>query len=218
MEEFNSADILKKQNRKKRLAFLEVGLFEISFVLIIIIVLFGILNYFNILSLSTLYPNQLAFLPHIPYSQNKTTQDVFQKPQLAIPVFKRLTNQATEDKISKYLSYMKTHSVNLQDPNPLIAIANGAFSGYSKDTIQITTANNVMNFLVASETAILTVEEPQSPIPSSVPNKSLKVSSNYTLLELVGKIKFGDILQVSYLKTSPEKATEIIFRTNSQTN
>ncbi len=64
MEEFNSADILKKQNRKKKFALLEIGLFEISFVLIIIIVLFGLLNYFNILSLSTLYPNQLGFLPH----------------------------------------------------------------------------------------------------------------------------------------------------------
>ncbi|MCL6096529.1 MAG: hypothetical protein M1444_02480 [Patescibacteria group bacterium] len=64
MEEFNSADILEKQNRKKRLATLEVGLFEISFVLIIIIVLFGLLNYFNILSLSTLYPNTFGFLPH----------------------------------------------------------------------------------------------------------------------------------------------------------
>lgn len=218
MEEFNSADILRKQNRKKRLAFLEVGLFEASFVLIIIIVLFGILNYFNILSLSALYPNQLGFLPHIPYSQNKATQDVSQKPQFPIPAFKRLANQAAEDKISKYLTYMKTHSINLQDPNPLIVITNGAFSGYSKNTIQITTADKVMNFLVASETAILTVEEPQNPIPSSVPNKSLKVSSNYTFLELVKKITFGDILQVSYLKTSPEKATEIIFRTNSQAN
>jgi hypothetical protein len=64
MEEFNSKDIIEKQKIKKRFATMEVGLFEISFVLIIIIVLFGLLNYFNILSLSTLYPNQLGFLPH----------------------------------------------------------------------------------------------------------------------------------------------------------
>jgi predicted PurR-regulated permease PerM len=64
MEEFNSVDILKKQNEKKRLTFLEIVLFEISFVLIIVIVVFGALNYFNILSLSTLYPNQLSWLPH----------------------------------------------------------------------------------------------------------------------------------------------------------
>ncbi len=74
MEEFNSADILRNQNRKKRLAFLEVGLFEISFVLIFIVVIFGTLNYFNILSLSTLYPNQLGFLPRKQLTNTKINQ------------------------------------------------------------------------------------------------------------------------------------------------
>jgi len=80
MEEFNSADILKNQDRKKKFAFLEVGLFEISFVLIIIILFFGILNYFNILSLSKLYPNTFGFLPH------QTTLSTTYKPASTKPV------------------------------------------------------------------------------------------------------------------------------------
>lgn len=51
-----------KKSWLKVFAFLEVGIFEIIFVGVVLILLFGILNYFNILSLSELYP-QLGFLP-----------------------------------------------------------------------------------------------------------------------------------------------------------
>jgi nitrate reductase NapE component len=53
----------EKKSWLKVFAFLEVGVFEIFFVAIVLAIFFGILNYFNILSLSTLYPKQLGFLP-----------------------------------------------------------------------------------------------------------------------------------------------------------
>ena len=40
-------------------------LLEIVFVAVILVILFGILNYFNILKLSEIFPNYLGFLPHI---------------------------------------------------------------------------------------------------------------------------------------------------------
>lgn len=55
----------------KALAFLEIGVFELVFVLVVLALFFGTLNYFNILSLSSLYPNQLGFLPHRPLQQSQ---------------------------------------------------------------------------------------------------------------------------------------------------
>lgn len=49
-------------------------LFEILFVVIILILVFGILNYFNILRISDLFPNQLGFLPHKPYEQSLVSE------------------------------------------------------------------------------------------------------------------------------------------------
>lgn len=48
---------------KKGSGLLKAGLFEIIFVGVVLVLLFGILNYFNILSISSLWPNQFGFLP-----------------------------------------------------------------------------------------------------------------------------------------------------------
>ena len=49
-------------------------LFEIIFVFVFLVLLFGILNYFNILPISEIWPNQLGFLPHREsLKQNPTT-------------------------------------------------------------------------------------------------------------------------------------------------
>ncbi len=115
MEEFNSADILKKQNRKKRLAFLEVGLFEISFVFIIIIVLFGILNYFNILSLSAVYPNQLGFLPHKSFDKIAVQKDVISSPLPA--------TSPAEDSVSA-VSDVPGYTLTIADQKSLMSYLN----------------------------------------------------------------------------------------------
>lgn len=53
------------QERKgfKNLPFWEIGLVEFGFVAILIILLIGILNYFNILSISDAFPKQFGWLP-----------------------------------------------------------------------------------------------------------------------------------------------------------
>lgn len=52
------------QKDNRGLAFLEVGVFEIFFVVIILAIFFGVMNYFNILPISQIWPKQLGFLPH----------------------------------------------------------------------------------------------------------------------------------------------------------
>jgi len=56
-------EVGREPNRLHALAFLKVGVFEIGFVIIVLLLLFGILNYFNILSVSDVLPKQLGWLP-----------------------------------------------------------------------------------------------------------------------------------------------------------
>jgi len=60
-----------QQNKPGKLAFLEVGLFEIFFVAVVLLLLFGALNYFNILSVSDAFPRQLGWLPRQAVAQKK---------------------------------------------------------------------------------------------------------------------------------------------------
>jgi len=54
----------EKKGLLKVLALLKVGIIEVLLVSVVLVLLFEVLNYFNILSLSKLYPNQLGWLPH----------------------------------------------------------------------------------------------------------------------------------------------------------
>lgn len=55
-------------------------LFQIVFLVIALILFFGILNFFNILPISQLWPNQFGFLPHRAYEQ-ATTRPIPQPTQ-----------------------------------------------------------------------------------------------------------------------------------------
>lgn len=58
---------------KKSLQILGFGIAEILGILAVIAIFFGVLNYFNILSLSSLYPKYFGSLPHQPLSQSTQT-------------------------------------------------------------------------------------------------------------------------------------------------
>lgn len=82
-----------KDNPKKgiaSLALLEVGLFELGFVVVIIAVILGVLNYFNVISLNQLYPNQLGWLPQQTSSQQveitNQTEQIPEVPPLLCPI------------------------------------------------------------------------------------------------------------------------------------
>lgn len=62
-----------QQTPTKSLKFLKLSLFEIGFVLLIMVLFFGLLHFFNILRLDRTFP-QLAFLPHLPSSQTFNSQ------------------------------------------------------------------------------------------------------------------------------------------------
>lgn len=64
------------------------GLSKLLFTTVVLLLLFGALNYFNILSLSGAFPNQFGWLPHKPmFSQNNSARGNFS------PVYNYITVQ-----------------------------------------------------------------------------------------------------------------------------
>lgn len=200
MEEFNSADILKKQNRKKRLAFLEVGLFEISFVLIIIIVLFGILNYFNILSLSTLYPNQLGFLPH------KVTSSNLNKPNTTVPMSTKNPQQVLEDS-TKYAKNLDkpTYNSDLKQ-----TVVNAIFTGFNLNNLEAETSVGKMDFAVDSSTVLQSLIA--NPNPNTTNGGTLSNGQAYTSTDFENQVPKGSFLQIFYVTEGKNlKAVKVYY-------
>lgn len=67
-----SEPTIPRQKKWEALAVAGISLFEIVFVLSLLFLIFGILNYFNILQLSTIFP-KLSFLPHFSQPVQETT-------------------------------------------------------------------------------------------------------------------------------------------------
>lgn len=61
----NNEPTNKKPHPLTAFAFLEVGLFEIVFVSVMVLLIFGTLNYFNILYVSETFPKYLGWLPSL---------------------------------------------------------------------------------------------------------------------------------------------------------
>lgn len=99
----------EKKGLVKALALLEVGLIEVLFVGVVIILLFGTLNYFNILRLSELFPNQLGFLPHRQQSSNVNTVTI--APTISPSA--SLLEPAKETLMNVQLAYYKNLTRNM---------------------------------------------------------------------------------------------------------
>lgn len=200
MEEFNSADILEKQNRKKRLAFLEVGVFEASFVLIIIIVLFGILNYFNILSLSAIYPNQLGFLPHRTISSN------FNKPNTNSLMPTKNPQQASADytKNAKNLDG-PTYNSDLKQ-----TVVNAIFTGFNQNILETEAFGGKMTFVTDSNTIFqsLTANPGSNATNGGILDSGQIYNTPDTFANQVPK---GSLLQIFYTEGQSLKAVKVNY-------
>ncbi len=186
MEEFNSADILKSQNRKRRLVFLEVGLFEISFVLIFIVVIFGTLNYFNILSLSALYPNQLGFLPHQATSSN------LNKPNATVPMSTKNPQQFLED----YAKYAKNLDKPTYNSDLKQTVISAIFTGFNQNNLEAETSEGKMTFAVDSNTILQSLIA--NPNSNAKNGGTLDNGQTYTLDAFANQVPKGSFLQIFY--------------------
>lgn len=98
MEEYPPAP---KKNKLHALAFLEVGLFEIVFVTAVLFLLFGTLNYFNILSVSDVFPNQLGWLPR--QTNQKQNIPLKNQPSAILPTPNVSLETSAKDTLARFL-------------------------------------------------------------------------------------------------------------------
>ncbi len=97
----NNETVNQKPHPLTALAFLEVGLFEVGFVIIGLLLFFGTLNYFNILPVSETFPKYLGWLPRQHAqpkiaSQGQTLQNQYlqnspQNPDMSAHIFPTAT-------------------------------------------------------------------------------------------------------------------------------
>jgi hypothetical protein len=65
-----------KQNKSEKPVFFRIRSFQFFFAVIVFLLLLGILNYFNILSISKAFPNQLGWLPRQQTPKNVTPTSI----------------------------------------------------------------------------------------------------------------------------------------------
>ena len=65
-----------QQNNPNKSVFRKVGLLEVFLAVIILLLLFCLLNYFNILQISNVFPNQLGWLPRQQTPKNVTPTSI----------------------------------------------------------------------------------------------------------------------------------------------
>lgn len=88
----------EQKNKLKAVALIEVGLLEVSIVIVGLLVIFGIFNYFNLLPVSGSFP----FLSFLPRQQKITTNTINSSSNTPVPATQSATSQT--DSICKTIT------------------------------------------------------------------------------------------------------------------
>lgn len=126
------------------LAFLEVGIFELFFVSIVLALLFGILNYFNILPVSSVFPKYFSFLPRREVSSGTSRQKFTIPKTTPIPTpnptsvsktlsssEKEIATKISQDLINKFIKPEYQSTITLEEKSLIIDNKPQPFPYYS---------------------------------------------------------------------------------------
>ena len=193
---------------KKGLLFMEAGLSEVIFVLLILVIFFGVLNFFNILSLSRLYPNQLGWLPHLSQTTQSKTSGVQPSPLINFP---KLQNQASNAQMNKYINFATGFSKPTVQQIPTDYVSDSVFSGYDTRTIQVVTNEGTLDLSFDQNTLFQELPNPgtqakNAAVPGLLP-KPIKYATQENFFK---NVPFGSVLQVFYSKPGL-KATQVNY-------
>jgi hypothetical protein len=185
---------------------------EIAGFLVVFVIFLLILNFFNILSLSTIYPKQLGFLPHLNQTNvNSTTQN---KTLLPSPAFtpvdtSAITTRDSADKINQYKNYaVPGPRFSTQDASWM---AGGVFAGYGKNAIMLISSNNTLVLNLNNKTVFEEI------IINNLPGSSAGTMGFNPYPDFNSFIKnavFGKYVQVYYNQgqaTSNKTATKVDY-------
>ncbi len=110
----------------KAISFVEVGLLEIFFAAVALILFFGILNYFNVLPLSRTFPT-LSFLPHQQQNKPKLLQPprtmttlIAEKGTADLTKFIRINLVTAPDPKGIKVDFVRNNKGQILDPNRMV--------------------------------------------------------------------------------------------------
>jgi hypothetical protein len=197
------------EERKKRNNAIVLLLLEIVGLIAVFVVILLILNFFNILSLSKIYPKQLGFLPHLrqtantqrtPQTQTTGVTSGNQAPVLAS--FAKLQNQAPDTKVKKYLNSATGFTKPAISGNSTNYVSDAVFSGYDSHSIQVVTAEGVLNLSFDQNTLFQKQPAPKTPAGGSTSSAAeLPAVVPYASpTDFFQNVAFGSDLQVLFSK------------------
>jgi hypothetical protein len=191
---------------------LEIGGLVAAFVIFLLI-----LNFFNILSLSSIYPKTFGFLPHLKQTVQKTinnqqtqnqTPQAMPNSQSRVPVnFVKLQNQAPDSLMFKYQNRVAGFTKpTLQDTAANSYISDAVFSGYDTRSIQIVTADGILN-LSYDETTLFQKQPDPKTQASGAQSGALPAAIAYTnSADFFKNVSFGSTLQILFSKPNLKAA------------
>lgn len=198
------AEEQKKNNSLKDQATFGTG---IAGGILVLFIFFFILNYFNILSLSALYPRMFGLLPHQPFNNVQKTE---LKADLLTdnPKFKnytKLDNQVTDAQMSNYFALINSKEIPLDDAKYPDEIY-GIFSGFDNNYIQIVTYNGIKNLAYTKD---LTIQKYQQEEKSATQSAVIVGTTQIDKSSFFNQSMFGKILHLSITLTSPKTIQQI---------
>ncbi|MEK7502150.1 MAG: hypothetical protein AAB609_01330 [Patescibacteria group bacterium] len=106
----------QKQNKLKAVALIEVGLLEVAFVIVGLLVIFGIFNYFNLLPISGSFP----FLSFLPRQQKIITNTINSSSNIPISATQSATSQT--DSICKTITDQLFSAIKSKNVDSIYAL------------------------------------------------------------------------------------------------
>lgn len=187
--------------------FSQFVLIEIVFVLVIFLPVLGILNYFNIFSLSKLYPNQFGFLPHKPFLSKAPTapsSNSYFSKQPNTDQKNAISDVLAASFIPNNLQLTKLNVKSSKNDNFYHAL----WQGENKESFTVLAAYNQKNLLVYRKISITIQNSFENLTPESVRNLAktyLKVSP--TTSSICEKLKPTPI---------PQSSASAVLKSSSQ--
>ena len=158
-----------------------IGIFGIGFILILILI--GVLNYFNVLSLSSLYPSKLGWLPKASEVSTQTHKTQVNNPT-PIPSLKYYTYAIKNLDELSYIADSKQY------------IVTGIYEKYNQRTIIVDTKDGVKYFTVDDSTILQNINVSNSTIASN--SSTIGVGDSLSFADFIKQIPAGGFLQIFY--------------------
>ncbi len=202
------AEEQKKNNSLKNQATFGIG---IAGGILVLFILFFILNYFNVLSLSSLYPRMFGFLPHLPFETSTTSRN-YQTPT-PTPA-KVVSGLATKEQIEEYQAYVKQKGFADAFPFPNDSKSwsvEGVYAGYENNTVSVVTIKGLIKFFVNQATSFETITIVKGSKEKG--GGSFRTAGLYKLDKFLQTVTTGKFLQIYYTKLSDTNinATRVIY-------